>query len=296
VADKFPFLQLYVTDWRTDPCLSQCSPATRGIWIDVVCAMWEMDRCGQLVGTCESLARVARCNPAEMLSALQELHRTTTADVTPCPGAVTADVTVTNRRMRKEWAERKGAAIRKDRQRKGEASQDADAPGHADVTPDSRDIFQRSEVIGQKETLAQPPAERATDSPVLIAPTLRPRFDLDALYAAYPRKEGKAKGMSKLRSLVDSDAAYVRHQKAIANLVARIARDGIEPQFIPHFSTWTAGKWLDYADGIPAPVSAKSNGAPSPAAPRPRPSDAPLPTLVRTPPPRDLRDPDPEAA
>lgn len=98
--------------------------------------------------------------------------------------------------------------------------------------------------------------------------------------------------MAKLRSLVDSDAAYVRHQKAIANLVARIARDGIEPQFVPHFSTWTAGKWLDYADGIPAPVSAKSNGAASPAAPRP--VDAPLPRLTRTPAPKHT--PDGEAA
>ena len=67
--------------------------------------------------------------------------------------------------------------------------------------------------------------------------------------------------MAKLRSLVDSDAAYQRHQSAIANLRARITRDGIELAYVPHFSTWTAGKWLDYADGVPAPAAASARSA-----------------------------------
>lgn len=94
----------------------------------------------------------------------------------------------------------------------------------------------------------------------------RPRFDLEALYAGYPRKEGKAKGLAKLKSLIASEADYERHRRAIANLVTRIQRDGMERQYVPHFSTWANGSWLDYADGIPEPTRAAPKGsAPEPS-------------------------------
>lgn len=118
------------------------------------------------------------------------------------------------------------------------------------------------------ETLAHPAGERASGSTLaLVEPKPTTRFDLDALYAAYPRKEGKAKGLAKLRALITTDGDYTRHRVAIDNLLTRVARDGIEAQFIPHFSTWVAGKWLDYADGVPP--STRGIGTAAPASPSP---------------------------
>jgi hypothetical protein len=77
-----PYLPLYTGDWLKDPCLSFCAPATRGVWIDLLCAMHELGREGELRGTTEQIARLARCQPAELVAALTDLinNRTATID------------------------------------------------------------------------------------------------------------------------------------------------------------------------------------------------------------------------
>jgi hypothetical protein len=102
-----------------------CSPATRGIWVDALCAMHENNRSGSITGSPDQLARVLRCTPAEFLIALRELGETKTADilwdgsgamsqnVTPCP----KKVTLINRRMRREFKDRNNAKLRKRRER-----------------------------------------------------------------------------------------------------------------------------------------------------------------------------------
>src|SRR3990167_1344800 len=103
---KSPAFQFYTGDWLKDPNLGQCSPATRGIWIDMLALMHENGRSGLLHGTINSLSRICRCSDAEMDAALSELSDTTSANVTKRHGKVT----VTNRRMSAESYERKGAA------------------------------------------------------------------------------------------------------------------------------------------------------------------------------------------
>lgn len=108
---KYPWIQFFTGDWLKDPALSICSPATRGVWIDLLCAMHELDRAGELRGTPEQLARVARCLPAEVAHALTELQTTGAAEVTERNGVVT----VVNRRMKKESKNRNSNALRQAR-------------------------------------------------------------------------------------------------------------------------------------------------------------------------------------
>lgn len=78
---KPPSLQFYTGDWKKDPALSMCSPATRGIWMDAVCGMFDGGRTGYLTGSVEALARVCRCRPDEMITAVNELITTGAGDV-----------------------------------------------------------------------------------------------------------------------------------------------------------------------------------------------------------------------
>jgi len=94
--------------WLKDPKLSMCSPATRGIWFDMLCAMHELDRCGQLTGTYVQLGRISRCSSNECEMAVKELLNTKTADVTECNGIVT----ITNRRMNRAYEERNAVKLR----------------------------------------------------------------------------------------------------------------------------------------------------------------------------------------
>ena len=99
---KLPSIQFYTGDWLKDPRLSMCSALTRGIWMDFLCAMHELDRVGELRGTTDQLARVARCSPVEVVQALDELSASLTAGITQRNGVYT----VINRRMKREYTER----------------------------------------------------------------------------------------------------------------------------------------------------------------------------------------------
>ncbi len=117
--------------WLTDPKLSRCKASTRGIWVDAICAMHELDRCGRLLGSVEELSRICRCRADEMRAALLDLHKTEAADLevklsesepnhaivtfqngekTAFQDALITDkfaiITLTNRRQRREWEAR----------------------------------------------------------------------------------------------------------------------------------------------------------------------------------------------
>lgn len=116
---KAPAFQFYVKDWLTDTELGQCSPATRGIWMDLLSNMWSAPERGRLDGTEKGFAQVCRCTERQMHVALTELERTQTASVTR-NGKVTdrhTKVTVVNRRMWREEEERKSNAGRQMRHR-----------------------------------------------------------------------------------------------------------------------------------------------------------------------------------
>lgn len=88
-----------------------------------------------------------------------------------------------------------------------------------------------------------------------------PQFDLDAIYAAYPRKEGKADGLKALRKEVRSVALYERILSA-SRLFAQeelAFRKSGSKEFRPsppYFSTWVnARRWEDCDSATPRLLS-----------------------------------------
>lgn len=113
MAKKLPAIMFYTGDWLKDPAVGQCSPATRGIWMDLLCLAHENNRSGVVSGTVEQLARIARCTPDEMRAAVDELRVTKTARVTERH----KNITIENRRMARESAERNANTVRQKRSR-----------------------------------------------------------------------------------------------------------------------------------------------------------------------------------
>lgn len=95
---KLPHIPFYTGDYMKDPQLSLCTSATRGIWMDLLCAMHESDRSGELRGTSEQLARLARCSTVELVQALTDLQNSRAADVEKRNDTWV----VANRRMKRE--------------------------------------------------------------------------------------------------------------------------------------------------------------------------------------------------
>jgi hypothetical protein len=105
---KLPWFKFNPSWWMSDAELSKCTPATRGVWMDLLCAMHQSGRSGELRGTTDQIARLARCSTAELTQALTELQTTGTADVT----FRNNDVTVINRLMKREAKSRTDTALR----------------------------------------------------------------------------------------------------------------------------------------------------------------------------------------
>ena len=75
---KLPAFQFYPGDWLKDPNLRRCTPAARGVWVDMLCLMFECDPRGVLAtggkpwGD-DEIASVISGQTAEVLSCIQEL-------------------------------------------------------------------------------------------------------------------------------------------------------------------------------------------------------------------------------
>lgn len=127
---KLPYLPLYTGDWLKDPALTLCRPATRGVWIDLLCAMHELGRSGELCGTAEELARLARCaSTAECVQALTDLQNKRAAEIQERNGVYT----VRNRRMHRESLRRKSNAERQERHRRVSRNCESNGEGNTEV-------------------------------------------------------------------------------------------------------------------------------------------------------------------
>lgn len=125
---SYPFMKFYVADWISDPNLAMCSSTTRGVWIDVLCAM-HTNGSGELTGTVDQLARIGRCSSDEMRAAIAELESTKTASVTERNGIIT----LVSRRIARDVKARKGNALRQSRFRETQKSNEEVTPHISEV-------------------------------------------------------------------------------------------------------------------------------------------------------------------
>jgi hypothetical protein len=128
-----PWWKFFTGDWLKDTALSKCTPAARGIWMDLLCRMREDGRRGEISGTYDQLAQLSRCTTAAFKKALKEFSVTEVANVT----VDNKIVTVVNRRMKREHKNNKSNKLRQKRFR-GKIKNNAPITG------------QRSEVRGQR--------------------------------------------------------------------------------------------------------------------------------------------------
>ncbi len=112
---KLPYMQFYVNDWFSDFNLAKCSLASRGCWMELLCAMHNLNRSGVITGTADQLSRICRCSAVEFVQCVNELQAERVGEITVRDGIYT----IVNRRMRREAKEREQAGIRMERHQNG---------------------------------------------------------------------------------------------------------------------------------------------------------------------------------
>ena len=105
-----PSFQFYPGDWLRDANLRRCSARARGVWMDVLCLMFQCEQRGVLAtgGEPWSEGEIARALPghtAENLSGLQELLKNGVARKNE-QGAIYSKRMVTDELERAKWRDR----------------------------------------------------------------------------------------------------------------------------------------------------------------------------------------------
>ena len=129
--------------WQSDPALSQCSLAARGFWLEILSAMYAQN-VDTVTGSFEQIARMTRCESAEVAKCSLELKQANVCDVTLCHG----NVTLVSRRLKRALSAKESNTLRKRKER-----------GHANVTQQSKS--NKKEVTEREEKnvrAASPPA------------------------------------------------------------------------------------------------------------------------------------------
>jgi len=115
---KKPAYLWYPGDWRKDPMVDGLSTVSRGVWRELIDAIYLSPEKYKVSGTVEGLARMARCSVEELQQFLEENSIYKVADVTVCNEIVT----VLCRRCYREEKERERVrnAVRKKREKEKE--------------------------------------------------------------------------------------------------------------------------------------------------------------------------------
>lgn len=112
---KAPAFQFYVRDWLSDPQLKMASHFSKGVWIDLLCYMWESPSRGELAGSEDNFCRMLGLTCTEFSTFIKEAETLNFASVTKSNNGGNAEVTIRNRRMVRDEKERKNNALRQTR-------------------------------------------------------------------------------------------------------------------------------------------------------------------------------------
>ena len=101
--DNFAWMQFFPEDWRSDNGIAMCSAEARGIWIEILCCMWNSNMRGVIVGDTIALARLTRSTVEEVQRAVAELEKYCVLSRGKAVSRDLPEDSIVNRRMYREW-------------------------------------------------------------------------------------------------------------------------------------------------------------------------------------------------
>lgn len=159
---KLPYMQFYPSDWLSDPALRSCSIAAKGLWIELLCLMWNSPERGVLRTVSGHKMDPKRISKSVGLRTFQcqklitELQEngvlSLTEDGAICSRRMRRDESL--RRRRRECGKLGGNPILVNQEDNHEVNQNPEVLQKSDV------IYQKSELIPPVSPLPEPVAER----------------------------------------------------------------------------------------------------------------------------------------
>lgn len=166
---KLPWVKFFVGDWLKDHQLRMASMSSKGIWIDLLCAMFEAEDRGVLEATADQFCKLLGCPHEEFNLFLSEAKSLNFANVREMSADCPQTIRIESRRMLRDEKQRQAWGKQKRQQRHPEPTEQP----AADCPPNVRDVSGRcppveSEVRDQK---SDPEKNKSADAPSLFQGT-----------------------------------------------------------------------------------------------------------------------------
>lgn len=208
---KLGWFPWYPRDWKAENSLRGTSIVVRGIWREMLDAMF-VDQACSLSGDVAELAAIADCEIDEMEQFLETAKHRKFCNVTECNGTFT----VISRRFAKEEEDRELAReqtrlrVQKHRQKKAHVTE---VTKKGDVTPLHSSVSDSVSVSDSGSGSRK--KKRKGVSPIQYTEEFEKRF-----WAIYPRKDGKADAFELWQDLSPED-----RDRAAADVPSRVANN-----------------------------------------------------------------------
>lgn len=115
------------------------------------------------------------------------------------------------------------------------------------LVPDTHTLRERHAHDTSTNATNERTNETERDGHDQTGPRVRAEFDFESLYKKYPRKLGRAKGITACRSQIHSPEDFSALSLAIDRYTNHLKANGTEPRFIKHFSSFMS-TWRDWLE------------------------------------------------
>ena len=145
---KLPWMKFFPLDFMRDT--RGLSPEAKGIWIDLICFMWNSETRGRITMEFSSLSRMVGCSEECLNKSILEFISQNICEILTERNGF---VTVISRRMKREEKDRENTRLRVDKHRqKRECNADVTPPCNGHVTPQKLEVRSKKlEVIKEKD-------------------------------------------------------------------------------------------------------------------------------------------------
>ena len=218
MADSNPWMKWWVGDWRKNPKLKLLSAEARGVWLESLCAMHELNAC-EMTGTVRELSKMAGVEKDEMERAIAELEKYGVADIEWDRSGTLPQLSLVSRRRKREDESTSYERERKKKYRESIKENDSSQSCPTNV-PLSDSVSVSVSASNKRKKVS--------------------KSEIEALYQHYPKKVGKRAALVAITKAIERIADRVEDPvKWMDERVALFARSPVgQGSFCPHPSTW----------------------------------------------------------
>ena len=216
---KSPSFQFYPADWLKDPALQMCSAVTKGIWIDLLCHMWEAHTRGEINGTAQNFCRLLGISEAEWETFLEENALHQFANIVHIKRDRHAIVQIQNRRMIRDEDQREAWRKRKQKERVTLKSHNSPTVSSSSTSKHKKNICVYSD-------------------------------DFEQLWKLYPRRVEKKKAYRVFSTRLKEKTTVEALTLATKNYANHCKNANTETRYIKHPATFWGpdGHWEEWTD------------------------------------------------